>query len=153
MDCGDAGWEGEPPAEPLVVNENRLSRSFALPGTACPPGKHMPYSRSLADRVRQILGKTRGVSEKKMFGGVGFLLGGNMLVGIWETSLIVRLGDAKETPEYAAALGEPNVREFDITGRPMRGWVMVEADGLDTDAQLRAWIERSQRFVAALPPK
>ncbi len=113
----------------------------------------MPYSRSLVDRVRQLLGKTRGITEKKMFGGVGFLLGGNMLVGIWETSLIVRLGDAKETANYEAALGEPHVREFDITGRPMRGWVMVEADGLDSDAQLRAWIERSQRFVATLPPK
>lgn len=113
----------------------------------------MPYSRSLADRVRQLLGNTRGITEKKMFGGVGFLLGGNMLIGIWETSLIVRLGDAKETAQYEAALGEPNVREFDITGRPMRGWVMVEADGLESDAQLRAWIERSQRFVATLPPK
>jgi TfoX/Sxy family transcriptional regulator of competence genes len=113
----------------------------------------MPYSRSLADRVRQILGKVPGITEKKMFGGVGFLLGGNMLVGIWETSLIVRLGDAKETAQYEAALGEKHVREFDITGRPMRGWAMVEADGLDSDAQLRAWIERSERFVATLPPK
>jgi TfoX/Sxy family transcriptional regulator of competence genes len=113
----------------------------------------MPYSQSLADRVRQLLGKTRGIIEKKMFGGVGFLLNGNMLVGIWETSLIVRLGDAKHTADYEAALGEPKVREFDITGRPMRGWVLVDADGIDSDAQLRAWIDRSQRFVATLPVK
>jgi len=84
-----------------------------------------------------------------MFGGVVFLLRGNMLVGIWRQSLIVRLG-----PEQAAqALKREYVREFDVTGRPMKGWVLVEPDGLDTDAELAAWIELATAFVETLPAK
>jgi hypothetical protein len=84
-----------------------------------------------------------------MFGGLAFLLHGNMCVGVWQISLIVRLG-----PEQAAtALKEPNVAEFDVTGRPMRGWVVVEAEGLETDEQLRGWIERAVEFVETLPRK
>jgi TfoX/Sxy family transcriptional regulator of competence genes len=109
----------------------------------------MTYSRSLADRVRRVLGDRRGVAEKKMFGGVGFLFGGNMLVGVWQASLIVRIG----TEAYDVALREPHVREFDVTGRPMRGWIMVEPDGLDDDASLALWIERAWEFVATLPAK
>jgi hypothetical protein len=107
------------------------------------------YSESLAARIRQALKGRRGFAEKKMFGGVGLMLHGNMCVGILQTSLIVRLG-----PDHAvAAMKEPNVIEFDITGRPMRGWVMVEADGLETDEQLRGWIERVVEFVETLPKK
>ena len=109
----------------------------------------MPYSRQLADRVRQTLGKQRGLIEKRMFGGVGFLLRGNLLVGIWEQSLIARLGP----DEAAKALAEPNVREFDVTGRPMRGWVVVDPDGLERDEQLAAWLARAQEFVETLPAK
>jgi hypothetical protein len=109
----------------------------------------MPFSQSLAQRVRQILTDQHGIVEKKMFGGLGFLLHGNLLVGIWHTSLIARIGPE----QYQVALTEPNVREFDITGRPMRGWVMVEADGIDSDDQLRAWIDRSLEFVVNLPAK
>ncbi len=109
----------------------------------------MSYSRQLADRVRHTLGKQRGLVEKRMFGGVVFLLRGNMLVGIWEQSLIARLG-----PDAAAqALQEPNVRAFDVTGRPMRGWVMIDPDGLDRDADLAAWLARAQEFVETLPGK
>ncbi|MGC3965818.1 MAG: TfoX/Sxy family protein [Pirellulales bacterium] len=87
----------------------------------------MPYSKQLADRVRRLLGKRPGLVEKRMFGGVVFMFRGNMLVGIWQLSLIARLG-----PEAAArALTEPNVGEFDAAGRPMRGWVLVEPDGLE----------------------
>lgn len=109
----------------------------------------MPYSRQLADRVRQTLGKQRGLAEKRMFGGVCFLLRGNMLAGIWEQSLIVRLG----LDEAAKALKEPNVREFDVTGRPMRGWVIVDPDGLERDEQLAAWLAQAQEFVETLPAK
>ncbi len=109
----------------------------------------MPYSKSLAARVRQALGRRRDVAEKKMFGGVGFLLAGNMLVGIWQDSLIARLG-----PEAGEqALGQPHVRPFDVTGRPMKGWVMVEPDGVDSDGQLAEWVERALEFVVTLPPK
>ncbi|HEX5105285.1 MAG TPA: TfoX/Sxy family protein [Pirellulaceae bacterium] len=109
----------------------------------------MPYSESLADRIRQTFGRRRGLTEKKMFGGVGFLLNGNMCVGVWKTSLIVRLDpvDADES------LSQPHVRPFDITGRPMKGWLIVEADGLETDDQLASWIQRSIEFVAGMPRK
>ena len=87
----------------------------------------MAYSESLADRIRQTFARRRGIIEKKMFGGVGFLLHGNMCVGVWKTSLIARLG----LDQAESALNEPYVEEFDITGRPMKGWVMVEADGIE----------------------
>jgi len=84
-----------------------------------------------------------------MFGGVGFLLHGNMVVGIWKNSLIVRLA-----PEVAeSALKEPNVVPFDITGPPMKGWVMVEPDGIETDEHLADWIRQSEKFVCTLPRK
>jgi TfoX/Sxy family transcriptional regulator of competence genes len=109
----------------------------------------MPYSESLAERIRHVLGGRKEIEEKKMFGGVGFLLGGNMLVGVWQTSLIARIG----ADQYGAALKKPHVREFDITGRPMKGWVMVEPDGIDNDKQLSRWIEEALNFVETLPAK
>jgi hypothetical protein len=84
-----------------------------------------------------------------MFGALGFLMNGNLCVGVWKSSLIVRLG-----PDRAeAALEEPHVVEFDVTGRPMRGWIVVEADGLETDDQLSVWVQRAVRFVEGLPCK
>lgn len=109
----------------------------------------MPYSEALTRRVRDAFGKRRELTEKKMFGGVGFLLHGNMCVGVWQNSLIARVG----LECYDEALGEPHVVEFDITGRPMKGWVMVEPDGLENDEQLASWIERSVAFVKTLPKK
>jgi hypothetical protein len=114
----------------------------------------MPYSKALAARVRQVLAGRRGVIEKsivekKMFGGVCFLLQGNMLVGVWQDSLIARLGVERAEP----ALRQEYVREFDVTGRPMKGWVMIDPDGLDTDAQLNEWLEQARDFVTTLPPK
>lgn len=109
----------------------------------------MAYSESLASRIRQTVNDRRGFTEKKMFGGIGFLLYGNMCVGVWQTSLIVRLG-----PEQAdAARRQPNVVEFDVAGRPLKGWVMVEAEGVETDEQLSEWIERAVEFVETLPKK
>jgi hypothetical protein len=109
----------------------------------------LAYSESLAARIRQTLKGRRGITEKKMCGGLGFMLHNNMCVGIWQTSLIVRLGPDRA----AAALKEPDVVEFDITGRPMKSWVMVEADGVETDEQLSGWIERAVEFVETLPRK
>ena len=109
----------------------------------------MPYSKSLAARIRHMLAARSGIVEKKMFGGVAFLLHGNMLVGVWNDSLIVRLGPE----EGEEALSESHVRQFDVTGRPMKGWVMVEPDGLDSDSRLRDWIERATNFVRTLPAK
>jgi TfoX/Sxy family transcriptional regulator of competence genes len=109
----------------------------------------MAYSEALAERIRKLLGVRKGVEEKKMFGGVGFLLYGNICVGVWKTSLIARLG-----PDAAAdALSQPYVRPFDITGRAMKGWVLVDAEGIEADSQLHRWIERAENFVSRLPPK
>jgi TfoX/Sxy family transcriptional regulator of competence genes len=109
----------------------------------------MAFDESLAARIRDALARKRGVVEKKMFGGVGFLLNGNMLVGVWKDSLIVRLGpdDGEE------ALLELHVREFDITGKPMKGWVLAEPEGVEDDDQLKGWIQRAMKFVGKLPAK
>jgi TfoX/Sxy family transcriptional regulator of competence genes len=109
----------------------------------------MAFSETLAERTRQRLARRKHVAEKMMFGGVGFLLNGNMLVGVWKDSLIVRLGPA----EGEEALKQPHVKEFDITGRAMKGWVLVEPEGVENDYQLSAWIQRAVKFVGTLPAK
>ena len=109
----------------------------------------MPYSKSLAARIRQALAQRNGIVEKNMFGGVAFMLHGNMLIGVWKDTLIVHLG-----PEQGAqALSEPNVKEFDVTGRPMKGWVMVEPDGIENDGPLGDWIRRAEEYIVTLPTK
>jgi TfoX/Sxy family transcriptional regulator of competence genes len=109
----------------------------------------MAYSKSLVERIRHLVSRHRGITEKKMFGGVCFLLNGNLLVGVWKDSLIARVGKA----DYETALLQEHVREFDVTGRPMKGWVMVEPDGIDSDRQLTHWIEQATQFVRTLPGK
>src|SRR6516162_11027559 len=109
----------------------------------------MAFDESLAARIRQRLARRKSVEEKKMFGGVGFLLHGNMLVGVWKDSLIARLGP----DEADLALLEPHVKEFDITGRAMKGWVLVGPEGVEGDEQLDGWIERATKFVKTLPAK
>src|SRR3954471_24547486 len=109
----------------------------------------MAYDPILADRIRTALARKKGKEEKKMFGGIGFLLNGNMCVGVWKDSLIVRLG-----PEQAEeALKQPFVRQFDITGRPMTGWVLVEPKGVEDDDQLKGWIQQAVKFVGKLAAK
>jgi TfoX/Sxy family transcriptional regulator of competence genes len=109
----------------------------------------MAFNESLAARIRQRLARRKHVEEKKMFGGVGFLLSGNLLVGVWKDSLIVRLGP----DESDEGLKEPHVGEFDITGRAMKGWVLVEPEGVQNDDQLAGWIQRATEFVRTLPAK
>jgi hypothetical protein len=115
------------------------------------PGKDraMAFSETLAERIRQQVARRKNIEEKKMFGGVGFLLNGNMLVGVWKDSLIVRLGPE----EGDAALKEPHVKVFDITGRPMKGWVLVAPEGVADDQKLSGWILRAVKFVGRLPEK
>jgi hypothetical protein len=109
----------------------------------------MAFSEELAERIRQGLACRQGIEEKKMFGGIGFLLSGNMLVGIWKDSLIVRLGPE----EGEEALKEPHVSEFDITGRAMKGWVLVAPEGVEADDELSGWLQRAVKFVGKLPAK
>jgi TfoX/Sxy family transcriptional regulator of competence genes len=110
----------------------------------------MAYDETLAERVRQRLARRKNVAEKKMFGGVGFLLNGNMLVGVWKDSLIVRLG-----PEQSdEALEEAHVSEFQITGwGTMKGWLVVSLEGVQSDDHLKCWIQRAVKFVGKLPAK
>jgi TfoX/Sxy family transcriptional regulator of competence genes len=109
----------------------------------------VPCDERLAERVRLVAGKRRGVSEKKMFGGIAFLLRGNMFCGVVEQQLMVRVGpDA-----YAQALARAHAREMDFTGRPLKGMVYVEPAGVRSPEHLRSWIERGLRFVETLAPK
>jgi hypothetical protein len=109
----------------------------------------MPYDLDLADLVRSLLRRRHDVIEKKMFGGLAFLLSGNLCVAIWNDSLIARVG----AEGYAEALESPHTREFDLTGRPMRGWVVVEPEGVETASALEAWVARCVKFAAGLPEK
>jgi hypothetical protein len=110
----------------------------------------MAFDESLAARIRQALARKRGVEEKKMFGGVCFLLNGNMLVGVWKEFLIARLG-----PDQGdEALKEAHVSEFKITGRgTIRGRVVVGLEGVQNDDQLKGWIQWAVKFVGKLPAK
>jgi TfoX/Sxy family transcriptional regulator of competence genes len=109
----------------------------------------MAYDEAFAARVRDQLAARERVTERKMFGGIGFMVDGNMACGVSSTDeLIVRL----DPDEYERALAEPPAREFDMTGRKMRGWVLVDPEGLD-DEELAGWVDAGADFAASLPPK
>jgi TfoX/Sxy family transcriptional regulator of competence genes len=109
----------------------------------------MAYNKTLAERVRTLLKSRRGIVEKSMFGGAAFLLNDHIGVGVWKEFLIVRLG----VHQADEALNGPGVKPFDITGRPMKGWVMIETAVLDNDEDLTEWVEKAIRLVRTLPPK
>ena len=109
----------------------------------------MPYDETLAARVRRLLGARKNLTEKKMFGGVGFLLDGNICCGVWKEFLILRLGEDAARQVLA---GE-HARPFDITGRPMRGWAMIEPAGWQDNPRLRRWVSWAAEFTAELPIK
>jgi hypothetical protein len=109
----------------------------------------MAFDDKLAARIRQQLGQRRDVIEKKMFGGVAFLLNGNMACGVHGQEMIVRLDPA----QTAKALSRPYTRTFDLTGRPMKGWILVEPKGLTTRDALSKWIQVGVKYAASLPPK
>ena len=109
----------------------------------------MAYDEAFAGRIRKTLGKRKGLVEKKMFGGVAFLLNGNMCCGIHKDELIIRI-DPDETD---AALARPHTRRFDLTGRPMNGWILVAPKGIATDSQLGKWVAVAVQYAGALPPK
>lgn len=107
----------------------------------------MAFDRTLAERVRECLASRKRVEEKTLFGCACFLLRGNVLVGVWKDELVARVG-----PDgYEDALLEPHVKEFDITGKPMTGWVRIGPGGVEDDEQLNDWVRRSLRFVSKLP--
>ena len=108
----------------------------------------MAYDLKLAQRIRSNLDGMPFV-EKKMFGGVGFLLNGNMACGVNKDNLIVR-----DDPEkHNALLEKSHAKPFDLTGKPMKGWLLVEPEGCKTEKQLSAWVKESIEFALTLPPK
>jgi hypothetical protein len=109
----------------------------------------MAYAEALAKRIRPLLTHRKGFVEKKMFGGVCCLLNGHICVGVWKDYLIVRLG----VSQAVEALKLSRIRPFDITGRAMKGWVMIEESALDDDGELAEWVEKAVRIVRTLPPK
>jgi hypothetical protein len=109
----------------------------------------MAYDETLARRVRAVLGDLPTLTEKKMFGGVGYLINGNMACGVHREFLVVRIGP----DHYQEALEKQHTEVFDITGRAMTGWVMVAPQGCAEDEALRAWIQQGLGFVSTLPAK
>jgi len=109
----------------------------------------MAYDEGLAQRLRETLTDRPGLTEKKMFGGLCFLVDGNMACGIVGEELMVRVG-----PEaYEDCLSLRHAREMDFTGRALRGMVYVSADGIADDGDLTDWAERGASFAGSLPPK
>ena len=109
----------------------------------------MPYNEELESRIRQAVKDWEHTDVKNMFGGICHLINGNMFCGVHKDSLILRLG--AENAERA--LSQPNVRPFDITGRPMKGWIMVESGGYASDEDLRSWLDKAKEFALDLPKK
>lgn len=107
----------------------------------------MAYDENLAERVRMHLGSS--LVEKKMFGGIGFLLNGNICCGVHGNNLIIRLDPA----DVEVALRKPGARVFDLTGRPMKGWLFVAPEAVADDSALAAWIDGALHFTATLPAK
>jgi TfoX/Sxy family transcriptional regulator of competence genes len=109
----------------------------------------MAYDKALANRLRLILSGTGGILEKQMFGGIGYILNGNMACGVIGSDLIVRVGAEGQ----AEALLHPHARPFDYSGRPMKGWVYVAPEGCRSEEELRAWVQRGVDYAGSLPPK
>jgi TfoX/Sxy family transcriptional regulator of competence genes len=108
----------------------------------------MAYDTKLAERIRSQLDGLP-FEEKKMFGGIGFLLNGNMACGVNKENLIVRIDPEKQN----SLLKKPHAKPFDLTGRPMKGWLVIEGEGCKTDKQLSTWVKEGVEFASALPPK
>ena len=117
---------------------------FGLPG-----GADMPYETLLEQKIEDIVSPWNGLVKKKMFGGMCYLLNGNMCFGIFRDYLIVRMA----VDLAAKKLMEKNVREFDITGKPMRGWVMVERDSWGNQKELILWLDIGKSFALSMPGK
>jgi TfoX/Sxy family transcriptional regulator of competence genes len=110
----------------------------------------MAYDEDLANRIRELIAAEDGLTEKKMFGGLAFLIDGNMSVGVsGQGGLMVRV-DPDQTEELVA---KPHARPFEMRGREMRGWLRVDDEGLRTKRQLEPWVRRGIAYARALPAK
>lgn len=109
----------------------------------------MAHDSVLADRIRSILAENTTISEKKMFGGLSFFVNGNMACGVHKDHLVVRVGPDR----YMEALADESADIFDITGRAMKGWVMVNPAGFSDNENLQNWVTMGIEFAGTLPPK
>lgn len=109
----------------------------------------MPYSENLAQRVRDYFGGRDDVSERKMFGGLAFMVAGHMCVGVVDECLMARVGPAN----YESGLTKAHTRLMDFTGKPLKGFIYVDPAGIATKKALTAWIASCEGFVFSLPPK
>lgn len=109
----------------------------------------MPFSEAVASRLRTAIQGIPGVVEKKMFGGLAFMVEGHMCCGVVNDELMVRVGP----DNYSACLELQGAREMDFTGKPLRGFIYVSEEGFSTASALQGWVERSLAFVGTLPPK
>jgi TfoX/Sxy family transcriptional regulator of competence genes len=110
----------------------------------------MAYDEDLANRIRELMAADVGVVEKKMFGGLAFLIGGNMSVAASGQGGLLLHVDPDETE---ALLAKPHAQPFEMRGRPMRGWIRVDTEGLRTKRQLEPWVRRGVEYARSLPPK
>ncbi len=109
----------------------------------------MAYHEGLAERIRGILADRQDVSEKKMFGGVAFMIRGHMSVGIVKDDLMVRVGAGA----HDELVRQPHARPMDFTGRPMKGFLYVDSTGLETDVDLERWVGHGLQYALSLPAK
>ena len=109
----------------------------------------MAYNEKIETRIKKLVYGWKNTDSKKMFGGICHLLNGNMFCGVHKDFLILRLG--REKAENA--MKSPHVRPFDITGKPMKGWVMVAEGGFKSDKELKNWLDQTRKFVDTLPAK
>ena len=109
----------------------------------------MAFDETLADRVRDLLAPRADLGERKMFGGIAFMIAGNMAVGVIDDDLMVRLDPA----DAERALAEPHTRPMDFTGKPMKGMIFVDSAGTASDEDLASWVDAGADFASSLPPK
>lgn len=109
----------------------------------------MAYDEGVAQRVREAIDDYPNVVEKRMFGGLAFMLNGHMCVGVVGHELMVRVGPE----QYQECLGLPHARQMDFTGQPLTGFLYVDEKGFDSDKDLHAWVKRAAQYVLSLPPK
>ena len=109
----------------------------------------MAYDEGLVERLREIFEDRRDVNEKKMFGGIAFMVRGHMCCGVVGETLMARIGP----DEYDQALNKKHVREMDFTGKPMKGFIYIDPEGFESDQDLQYWAALSEAYVKSLPPK
>ncbi|MGE5224496.1 MAG: TfoX/Sxy family protein [Omnitrophica WOR_2 bacterium] len=109
----------------------------------------MAYNLELSNRIQSELSGTSGLVEKKMFGGVGFMVNGNMACGVNGDNLLVRVG----VDQNDEALSQPFTKPFAMTGKPMAGWILVEPGGYASDEQFKSWIKQGLKVAQSLPAK